>query len=419
MKLDLKSFSFKGLLENKRFCIIFSVVLAFIVWLTIVVNETPTIERTITDVSITIDTTGTVAGKMGLDEVSGTTTKVSVKVSGPAYIVSNLSEEDLIVSPAMETVTAPGRYVIPLIVSKLNFSSEYSATCVPGQVELYFDYVDTKQMTVTPVVNGVSATPGLIAEEPVISNASESTITVKAPRTEMEKLNRIVAGVDAQEVLSSTKTYEAKLTLLDENGRELDASKYTLSTNNVKVSVPISKRKTVPVRAEFINAPSGYNEFLKYNLSVATVDIIGPADAVDKTTEVALEAIDFQNISKSNYSFDVPFVLSDAIRIADNITTVNVTVDTSDFSEQTVSVSNIVGVNNGNNYFVSLTAPLKNVKICGPKKSIRNLDASLLYAEVDLSGKAAGDYNITVTVKSSADGSIWQVGQYQASIRVK
>ena len=414
------NFSLRTLLDNRRFSIIFSVTLAFIVWMAVVINQTPTIDRTITGLKVTIDTEGTVAGELGLDEVTGAvSTVVTIKVSGPAYVVSNLKESDFVISPSLANVTAPGTYTIPLTATKLNFGNEFSVTSItPSQLTLTFDYIDTKQITVVPIVNGVSAVQGLVAEEPVISNADESTVTVKGPRTEMSKIATVNAVVNKQEVLSETKTYDADIVLLDKNGEELDKSKYTLSAETVKVSVPISKRKTVPVRADFTNAPEGYGEFINYSVSVREVDIIGPAATVDQMDEVVLSPIDFFSISKENHKFDMAPVLSDGVKILDNIEAITVDIDTSGFAERTFTVSNVVAINNSNNYTVTLNSNIKNVKICAPREIINNIRQDTVYAVVDLTGKSAGEYNAAATIYSYSDKRIWQVGTYQASITI-
>ena len=64
-----RDFSFKKLLESKKFSVIFSIAVAFVVWMAVVISQTPTIDRTITNLTVNLDTSGTVAGELGLDEV--------------------------------------------------------------------------------------------------------------------------------------------------------------------------------------------------------------------------------------------------------------------------------------------------------------------------------------------------------------
>ena len=43
----------------------------------------------------------------------------------------------------------------------------------------------------------------------------------------------------------------------------------------------------------------------------------------------------------------------------------------------------------------------------------------MLYAEINLSDKAAGEHTVLVTVKSDQYNNIWQVGSYSTTVKIK
>ena len=43
----------------------------------------------------------------------------------------------------------------------------------------------------------------------------------------------------------------------------------------------------------------------------------------------------------------------------------------------------------------------------------------MLYAEVDLSDKAAGEHTVLVTVRSDSYNDIWQVGSYSTTVKIR
>ncbi len=415
------NFSLRTLLYNKKFTVTFSVVVAFVIWMVVFINQTSSIERTITNIPVTITTSGTAVGEMGLDEISGASQqRVTIKVSGPAYIVSSLEKDDIVVSPSLSAVNAPGTYQLNLSVSKLNFNDEYSVVSItPSNLIMSFDYIDTKQFTVVPKVKGVSAVAGLVAEDPVITNINESTVTVKGPRAEVEKIAAIEARVETADVLGESKSYAADFTLLDSEGVELDKSAYTLSAEKATVTVPISRVRVLPVTVKFTNAPENYGEFVKYSVSHKELTVIGPAATVDALTSVELKEIDFQNISKSANSFDVAPELPNGVNILDNTETVTVKIDTSSMAEKSFTVTSVKHINNATGLNVSLVSSVKNVKLCGPRSVINSIKAEDLYVLVDLNGKTAGDYTVTATIKSDKNNKFWSIGTYQASISIK
>lgn len=420
MKLN-KEFSLRKILNNKKIVVALSIALAFIFWLLIVMGETPIIDRTITQVPLTFDTEGTVVGELGLDEISGITDKtVSVKLSGPAYVLNRLSERDIVVTASLSEVTKPGEYQLALSANKKSFGSEYSVISItPSTVTAQFDYIDTKQFTVTPKILGVSAVSGLEKGEPVVSEVGSDTITIKGPRTEIQKISSVVALASADEVLSETKTYDGTIILYDENLNELNNENYTISASSVKISQPILKSKTVPIKATFSNVPTAYKDApLAHTLSITEVNIAGPAETIDALNAIELKPIDFNEISKAKSSFDVELILPNGIKTVDKIETVNVKIKTNTLAEKSFTVSNIVAIGNPSGLKISLKNSIKNVKLCGPANEIYSLKATDLYAEVDLTDKTEGDYIVTVTIKSNKHNNIWQVGVYEATVKV-
>ncbi len=416
------NFSFRKILNSKKTISLISLVLAFAFWVAISMSETPTINSVVNNIPFTLETDGTVVSELGLDEISGVTEQtVSVRITGPSYVLNQINESDISVTASLSEVTKPGEYQLELTANKKSFASEYTITeIVPAYITAKFDYIDTKQFTIIPKITGVIAVDGLEKGDPVVADLGSDTITVKGPRSEIQKIGSVVALAEVNEVLGETKTYDGKVILYDENSKELNKDKYTISASSVKISQPILKSKTVPLRPTFINVPNGYLATpLKTNLSIDEINIAGPAESIDDISYIELPPINFNQISKSNNSFDVKVVLPGGVKSVDSIDTVSVKVNLSSFSEKRFTINKIIAMGNSGTNSVELKNAIKNVKICGPSSVINSISANDLYAEVDMTDKTKGDYIVTVNIKSEKYQNIWQVGTYQATIKVK
>lgn len=414
----LKNFSIKTLFFNKKFAVSFSVVVAFVFWLVITIDQNPERELTFNNVPVSISVKGTVLEELGIDVVSKNIDEtVSVTVNGPSYIVSSLSADDLLVSASVSHIVEPGLYSIDLVASKVSGNSGYNIVSIsPSSVNLSFDYIDTKEFTVTAQAEGVSAISGLIAESPVVSTSEDSVITVKGPRKEIERISKVSAVVSDVETLSATGSFDGQIVLYDENNNVIDTSLLTLSKPSVKVSVPIFKKATLKLIPSFKNAPSGSS--LKYSFDQEDiVTVKGPPETIDTMASVSLSAIDYNEISLSNTSFTVTPVLPDGVKLDDNIASITVTFDLSHYAEKTLNVNQINTVNLPDGLSASVSA-VKNVRVCGPKSVIDKLSASDLTATVDLTGKTSGEYSVVVSL-SSEHSNIWAVGTYNVSVNIK
>lgn len=415
------NFSLKKLLSNKRFTVPLSLVAAFVLWLVIMINENPRIDRTFGDIPVNITLDNPLVGEDGMQVIGDISQqRFTVAISGPTYVLSALKSEDFKLFASAAQVNAPGEYQLEVYSSGRDFAECEITSITPATVSVFFDYVDTKEFTVTANAEGASAAEGLIAETAVVSGTENDTITIKGPRTVINRIDSVVAYAAVNQTLSESTTFDSEIRLYDENGEQIDSTNLTLSTTNIKVTVPISKRATVPVVADFGNLPSGFDKSsISYSIDHSSVTVIGTPDAIDGMTQLTLSAIDITTVSTSSNKFDVSPRLPEGVRLLDTIEHFTVTVDTSGYIEKSFTVSRVKysGLTSGLN--ASYDSAIRNVRICGPRSVINKLRDSSLYAEVDLTDKTAGEHTVQVKIKADGYNNIWQVGSYSTTVKIE
>ncbi len=437
MKIKIPQFLRIGnLIFNKRFTVVLSVIIAFALWLGITMTQNPIRTQTFTDVSAAISIEGTAASEMGLGIVSDVASqKFTVTVSGPNYVVSSLKQEDFIISASVVDINAAGTYTLDMIGSNNSTNTGYTFTSIsPSKIDVTVDYIDTKDFVLAPKLIGVSAADGLVAETPYVFDSQQSTITIRGPRTTIEKIASVGSIANVDKKLSTTQTYNSDIVLYDSNDKILyrftgeglvyDAndnlitnSFLTLSFSNVKVVQPISKMTTVPCNVVFNNLPEGItNSDVSYTVDHSKVAVIGTPEVIDKIENISLSAIDFRTVSTESYEYEVSASLPDGVKLFDSIEYFKVKIDVSNYAEKVFDIKNIrcTGLKDG--LKAKTDTRIRNVKICGPKNIIDNLKASDFYAVVDLTDKSAGDHTVEVVIKSDLYKDVWQVGTYSTSI---
>ncbi len=414
----LKPSALKGLLYNKKVIIPLSIFLAFVLWLVITTQENPMRERTFTNLTLNVNMENTFASENGMNIVSDISAqKFSVVVRGPSYVVSSLRSEDLTVYVSAATVDEPGQYKLDVVASRSSTNYEILSVS-PSTVKVEFDYFDTKDFTVKADAKGASAKEGLIAEAGIVSGIEGDVLKVTGPRSKVNKIAAAVAVCDVNRVLSETETFDAEINLLDENGKKISLENISLNAENVKVKVPISKRKTVPVVADFTNLPKGFDEStIKYAVDHANVDIIGNPEIIDKISKIDLSAIDVSQISLSNKVFSVTPKLPEGVRLVDNFETFALTINTSGYIEKTITVTTVKAVNLKSGLKSEQTS-IRNVKICGPSASVNRITADILTAQVDLLDKAEGQHSLNVIMNFKNYKNVWVVGTYTTTATI-
>lgn len=435
----LSSIKVKNLIYNKKFTVSISLIISFIIWLVIMINENPIRQQSFTDIKANISIENTVASELGLGIVSDVASQnFTVTVSGPNYIVSTLKPEDIMLSADVTDINASGTYTLEILGSRNSNKSGYTFTSInPSSIDVTFDYIDTKEFTVMPKLIGVSASEGLVAETPIISNSDQSTISIKGPRSLINKIAEVGTYAEVNKTLTSTQSFDSDIVLYDSNeeiiyryaadgrvlnksGEEVNAPNLTMSFTTLKVTQPISKKISVSVKPNFTNLPSGIKiDDLSVSVDYKTVTIIGTPDVVGKISELSLSAIDFRNVSSSTNSFEVSATLPDGAKILETIDFFTVTVDTSGFAEKTFNISNIKWTGLNSELSAKTDARIKNVKICGPADVVNSLKANDFYAVIDLTDKLAGVHTVDAIIKSEKYDNVWQVGTYSTAVTIK
>ncbi len=417
----LSSLSLKKLLYNKKFTIPFSFVMAFVLWLVIVNKENPIIERKFTDLTATVNIENTVADENGMSIIGDISAqKFTVVTRGPTYLVSSLKNEDFNLYASAASITEPGVYELEVTATPTSSNSGYEVLKVtPEKIKVSVDYIDTKEFTVEAIAEGVTPKEGLTVDKVIVSSTGSDTVTVTGPRTVLNKISKVVALAKVNKTLDVSKTYDAEIKLYDEKEKEISFDNLTLSATNVKVTVPISKKKTVPVEVAFDKLPEGFDkDSLEYELDTKTVTIIGKPEVVDGIKKVSLTPIDISKITKNSNSFDVSLQLPDGVRLFDNIEHFTVKFKVSNYIQKTIDLSKFEFKNLGGGLKAGGTK-IKNVKIFGPRSAVYGLNSSDIYALIDLSNKKVGEYTLEVLISSKESKKVWAVGTYETAVTIK
>ncbi len=416
----LKSLNLRKIFSNRKFTIPFSILLSFVLWLVIVTNQNQTIDRVYSDMTVNVNLDNTFASDKGMNIVGDISSqKFTVLVRGASYAVSSLKSGDINVYASAASVDAPGEYNLEVMASKTNTLADYEIVSVtPSTVKITFDYIDTKEFTIKPRTEGVTAKEGLVAESGIVSGTENDTITISGPRTVMNKIDSVVALASVNKTLDESSTFDADIIIYDDKGNELETENLTLSTNKVKVTVPISKIKTVPVLVDFTNMPKNFDKnSISYVLDYSTVTVIGKPEMVDKINNITLSAIDLTTVTPTTNSFDVSAKLPEGVRLVDNIEHFTVKLNTEKYTQRVITVSEVKFTGLGSGLKAENMADLKNVRICGPKEVITRLKSA--YAEIDLSGKTAGQHSVEATISFADNNNVWATGTYTTTVSIK
>jgi YbbR domain-containing protein len=413
----VKNKKFSDLLHNDKLMLAFSFIAAIIIWLGVVINVSPEMTTTIQNVKVTID--NTVPAQFGLEVFGDNEFYVDVTVKGKKYQISSLKPEDIKILAQTNNVDSAGIRTLLLKSDQTFGNNDYTVTAISQKsIDVYFDVPKTVQIVIEPdiVVDNIE-----IVEEGFKTgeiNLSETAVNVTGPSTEINRIVKAVARLKLQKSLSSNKSADVDVILLDENGKS-NFNYVTTDVDKVVLTIPVLRVKEVNTTLLFKNAPDEYVlNPLSYTISPSEDYFNISVDEYDKITEFPVGTIDFKSISPSNYVFE--FLRTD-LPVSDESDTEKfvVKLDVSDISQEYFTISSKkVKVNNPNNLDYKVSGLNKSVVVVGSEKALESITEDDISVEIDIS-----DINITagqttsvpanVTVKSS---NCWIYGTYTVEV---
>lgn len=399
--------------QNDKILLAISVMLAIVFWGVVTFVVTPNDTKPITNVEVVIDLKGSATERLGLVLVEHDEQKLQVTVSGKRTVVSKLTADDITAKAQLTNVTEPGRYELPIEVRKTNTNSDFEIESTNVSViAATFDYTSSKIMPIEVDTTGSTAADGYFLGIP---HVSDITIEVTGPESKVTKITNAVIRVPANTELTQTFVYQGDIIFLDSEGNPIDNSKLSLSVYQSNVTVPVLKQKSLPIIVDFINAPLDYQRnLLNYNANPSYITLAGPQDTINSWDAFVAGTIDFSQLDESKGSFDFNVSLPSGFYNIDDVTSVKVKINMKNFASKTFTVTNFEAVNAQIGQSVSFTTTkLANVKVVGPVNVIRNLKASDIVAQVDMSESTTpGQYELPAVIKVKGRNDCWGYGSY-------
>ncbi|WP_270739502.1 YbbR-like domain-containing protein [Massilioclostridium coli] len=413
----MKKFSFGRLIENKRFTMVFSILIAVIAWLVVVIQLDPMQKKVIRDIPVTYDLADTQADKLGLEVIKIEPANVSITVEGKRYQVSKLTQADFKVEFSAVSIQGAGSYTLELRASSKENSSEFQvANISPSTVNVTFDKVSSKTITLTAQAPNIKVEDDFILENPV---PTPDKLEVKGPEQYIDRLDHGIIMTDASETLTQTTTKKGTLLLYDVDGNQLDNSWFTFDRETFEVVIPVYKQATVPLTFKYKNVPANLDTSkLEYSMSVNQIDIAGSEDAVQNISEINLGYIDIRELDVGK-TFQFNISVPSGFKNISNVTQVTVTFTDTNWSSKLLDVTDIRQSNIPSGYTITVqNSSIQNVKIVGDQSVIGTLMPNDLVATVDYTSQPIkeGSQTVQVTIEVVSKENVWVVGSYDCIV---
>ena len=325
-------------------------------------------------------------------EIVGAFPDVSVQVTGPRSIISDLTPADVTAELDVDQVESAGQYTLDIDVNTPGgvWDTEVTPTRLPIQVEQSV----THQFVIEPVITGTFDATRQID----VSIVDTSEATVVGPRSSVERVARVVAPV---EVENQTRDFSTSIVpqAVDADGQPIP--EVEVSPGTLRVNVAIDARgKRVAVITQLEGLPAQGYEVVDRTINPATVLVDGPEDVVNELISVSTEPIDISgataNITRRISITSLPegvVLIDPADGLIDVVIQVRQLGVTQELPAQAVQV---VGLEDG--LEVELSPDAVGVTVVAPEAMLSDLTTSQLTVQVNVTGLGPGTYQLVPIV---------------------
>lgn len=388
---------------------ILSAVCAIIIWIIIVNVYDPSTSVTVSGVEVQLVNTESLTEKeYAYDVVDGS--KISVYISGPRSIVTDIKAKDIVATADLSNVTVFSDYVdidVKVVKDGVSASSIEIAPKTTA-IRLKIENRVTKTFNIDTELVGTPADGYVIGGQQI----SPSSVKLTGTSSVVDSISSVKVLYDVSGATMNISD-AAPIKIYDSQGTEIVDDRIELSKTAVDIKVNVLMTKTVPVTYKTKGTPADGYGVSGIDQAVTEAVIAGTEDALRDVNSIDVpdSAIDVSGLNA-----DKIFHVRLSSYLPGNITVmsegvVNVTVRIYPVSEREISVpvTGIVLSNLPQGYNISFgDVTAVNITVTGEQSVLTALTVTGIIPTIDLSGIKEGDNTLRLKVTLPANCTLKQ-----------
>lgn len=412
--------------NRKPVAVITSVLLAVVIWFTIAINVYTSSPRDFYNIPLQVDLNGTAAGENGLSVVSCDVEDVNVRLVGDRSQVGILKEENLTAYAEIGNINSAGEYTLQInIVSDTNIAFTVD-TITPAHAAVKLDKIETRTFQVEASYPNIVVTSGHALDKEDVT-IEPPTVEITGPSAQLGEIDRVVVYSDrAAEIDGSYSFYTNQIQFYTDKGTLLDTDHLEIPSVDYQISIPVLTTKELTLTCDLLGFPtdfdrSWFSEHLNFSPDTITLASQTNNSALSDRETWSVGRIPLSEIGL-DFSRSFEIELDDEFINRSNFQQTTMTLDNSDLSSRTITVSskNMLVTNKPANYDFKIVTRQLDVTVIGEKEAIEALEADDIVVTVDLfnyeNAEQAPSFDQPASVSFLNQGRVWAFGSYRIAL---
>ena len=374
-----------------------SVLLALLLWLTVMNVEDPTVTATISDIPVQIINDDVIKSRgYGYTIESGE--KIDVRIKARRSVVDRITADDFVATADFSSFSS--MKMVPIEVTCTDeHAAEMTWTAKTDSMAIILEAEDSVSKSI------LIDREGSVKEGYYLYDFSTDTslVSVKGAESQVANVKEVVAAISI-DGMKDTGDIEVPLYAVDVNGEKIDAKKITLTPETVTVHLTIYPIKEVPLNVRTTGLPAEYYyigevEYAPLQVQVTgdtlileklmAIDIAVPIDGVDTDIE---KQINLDEYIEEHYE-------NTGLKIVDQNKTMGIKIPVIKMAETSLDIKpeNVTLRETDPKYKYTTTSSwLSKVLVRGKEENLANVEVSDFDFYIDVTGYVSGSYQLSI-----------------------
>ena len=402
--------------RNKLGSLLLSFVIALGLWMYVRTYVNTDYEQTFYNIPVALEGESILATERQLMLLSGDEFEVNIKVHGSRQDVSKINSGNIQLVADLSKVNEPGEHLLTynIIYPGDVPTGAVSAEKNPDRVRVVVARKKTKEIPVK--VNYLGDVPADYIKDISALTLDHAYVEISGPEEVVDRIDHAAVTIDCTnrtETIYESYRYE----LRDAAEKPVDAGWITTNVSEVRVHLPISMVKKIPLRLTVIDGGGASADTAKIEIEPEEISVSGSETLLSSLTELNLGTIELSQITGDTV-MEFEINLPEGVKNVTNLPTAKVSISFPRLAarEFTVTEFQALNVAPGMNW-EALTKQLT-ITVRGLKSEVQQLRVEDIIVQLDLTDveNTAAVEPIILFPKSLQ--SLGAMGSYSVSVQV-
>ena len=401
--------------RNKLGALLLSFVIALGLWMYVRTYVNTDYEQTLYNIPVALEGESMLTERQ-LMLLSGEDHEVDIKVHGSRQDVSKINSGNIQLVADLSRINEPGEH---LLTYSIIYPGDVPAAAVsaernPDRVRVLVAKRKTKEIPVK--VNYLGDVPADYIKDISALTLDYEYVEITGPEVVVDQIDHAALTIDCR---NQTETiYESyRYELRDAKENPVDAGWITTSVSEVKVHLPISMVKKIPLTLTVIDGGGAGAETSKIVIEPLEISVSGSETLLGSLTELNLGTIDLAQITADTVK-EFEINLPDGVKNVTNLPTAKVTISFPRLATREFTITQFQALNLGEGMkWEALTKQLT-ITVRGLKSEVQQLREEDIIVQLDLTGVENTSAVEPIILFPKSLQSLGAMGSYSVSVQV-